>query len=140
MVVVVIMTVIYYLLNPLFILLISPLFYGLSKKIKPMAQGRTGAPVWQPYFTLHKLFKKEIIYSETLRYNGALAPIPEHHRVHIYGAVLSLVRRWCFYPRGQVPQISSCFLYPDGIRQILYGTAGLDSRLPFLVKWAIRAR
>jgi formate hydrogenlyase subunit 4 len=53
----------YYILNPFFVMLLSPLFLGIIKKTKALCQGRIGPPLLQPYYQLTKLFKKEIIYS-----------------------------------------------------------------------------
>ncbi|MDA8086880.1 MAG: NADH-quinone oxidoreductase subunit H [Nitrospiraceae bacterium] len=49
----------------LIILLLSPLVQGLIKKMKAYAQGRIGAGVLQPYRDLARLFKKDMVISET---------------------------------------------------------------------------
>jgi formate hydrogenlyase subunit 4 len=55
--------IIYALINTIFVLLVSPLFISLVKKVKAMTQGRRGPPVFQTYFMLLKLLKKERVYS-----------------------------------------------------------------------------
>jgi len=57
--------ILYGVLNTLFIVLISPLFMSLIKKVKAYSQGRRGPPLLQSYYTLLKLLKKERVYSET---------------------------------------------------------------------------
>jgi formate hydrogenlyase subunit 4 len=54
---------IYAVLNTVFVVLISPLFISLIKKVKAFTQGRLGPPLLQTYYTLFKLLKKERVYS-----------------------------------------------------------------------------
>src|SRR5262245_13484947 len=44
-------------------LALSPLLVGFIRLIKARLQNRRGAPAWQPYFELRKLFGKEVIMS-----------------------------------------------------------------------------
>lgn len=44
-------------------ILISPLFISLIKKVKAFTQGRQGPPLFQTYYLLLKLLKKERVYS-----------------------------------------------------------------------------
>ena len=55
--------IIYALLNTAFVILISPLFISLIKKVKAYLQGRQGPPLFQTYYSLSKLLKKEAVYS-----------------------------------------------------------------------------
>ena len=59
------MFLIYFLFNTFFVLLISPFFIGLIKKVKAFCQQRKGPHLLQPYYNLLKLMKKEVIYSGT---------------------------------------------------------------------------
>lgn len=45
------------------ILLASPFLVGLIRKIKARLQCRRGASILQPYYDLHKLFRKEVVVS-----------------------------------------------------------------------------
>ena len=54
---------IYALLNTIFVILISPLFVSLIKKVKAYMQGRQGPPLLQTYYSLLKLLRKERVYS-----------------------------------------------------------------------------
>jgi formate hydrogenlyase subunit 4 len=54
----------YLVINTVVVIAVSPLFVSLIKKIKARTQGRQGPSVFQTYFTLLKLLKKEVIYSQ----------------------------------------------------------------------------
>ena len=58
----------------IFILLIAPIFTGVIKKIKAKVQHRIGASVFQPYYDLMKLFKKDLVVSSTASWIYNLAP------------------------------------------------------------------
>ena len=49
----------------LIILLLSPLLQGTIRRMKALAQGRKGPAVLQPYRDLARLFKKDMVISET---------------------------------------------------------------------------
>ncbi|MFA5629588.1 MAG: NADH-quinone oxidoreductase subunit H [Dehalococcoidales bacterium] len=66
--------ILYIVLNTAFVLLLAPLFMSLIKKVKAMCQGRRGTPLLQTYFQLFKLFKKEIIYSDTSSFIMRISP------------------------------------------------------------------
>lgn len=53
----------YALINTTFVILVSPLFISLVKKVKAWTQGRQGPPIFQTYYMLFKLVKKERVYS-----------------------------------------------------------------------------
>jgi formate hydrogenlyase subunit 4 len=53
----------YAVINTVFVVLISPLFISLIKKVKAYTQGRQGPPLLQTYYLLAKLLKKERVYS-----------------------------------------------------------------------------
>ena len=50
-------------LNLIFVLLLSPLYISLIKKVKAIIQGRKGPGIFQTYRNLLKLLKKESVYS-----------------------------------------------------------------------------
>lgn len=62
------------LLNVVFILMISPLYMTLAKKVKARTQRRTGPPLLQGYWNLAKLFRKEVIYSDYAGFISRIAP------------------------------------------------------------------
>jgi formate hydrogenlyase subunit 4 len=47
----------------LFVMLGAPLLVGIIRKLKARLQGRSGAPIVQPYYDLRKHFSKEIVVS-----------------------------------------------------------------------------
>lgn len=46
------------------IIILSPLIQGIIKKLKANMQGRVGAGIFQPYYDLLRLFKKDMVISE----------------------------------------------------------------------------
>jgi formate hydrogenlyase subunit 4 len=66
--------VLYFFINTILVLLISPLFIGLIKKVKAYMQRRKGPPLFQTYYLLSKLFKKEIIYSSHSSFISRVSP------------------------------------------------------------------
>lgn len=61
-------------INQALILLVSPLFMTLIKKVKARAQRRAGPPLLQGYYQLIKLFRKEVVYSEYAGFISRIAP------------------------------------------------------------------
>jgi formate hydrogenlyase subunit 4 len=55
-------------------LIAAPTLVGLIRLVKARLQGRHGAPVWQPYFELRKLFAKEVIVSSNASWIFRVAP------------------------------------------------------------------
>lgn len=57
-------SIVYIVVQLFVILLVAPFINGLIKKVKALSQKRKGASVFQMYFDLHKLFKKNAVVSE----------------------------------------------------------------------------
>lgn len=57
-------TITYLVLQIVIIILLAPLVNGVIGKIKALTQKRTGAPVLQMYFDLHKLMRKAAVVSD----------------------------------------------------------------------------
>src|SRR5437016_10410945 len=55
-------------------LLLAPGLVGLIRWMKARLQSRRGAPVWQPYLELRKLFAKEVVVSENASWVFRAAP------------------------------------------------------------------
>lgn len=64
----------YSVLQLLVILLLAPLVGGIIKKIKALTQKRKGAPIFQMYFDLMKLFRKSSVVSETSSWIFRITP------------------------------------------------------------------
>jgi formate hydrogenlyase subunit 4 len=71
-----------------FVLLFAPLFAGLVNKQKAMMTGRVGAPVWQPYYDLFKLFRKETIRAKSASFISGLSPAINFAAVIIAASML----------------------------------------------------
>lgn len=59
------MTYFYSLLEILFVLIFSPLLAGVQNKIEERFESQRGPSIFQPYYDLAKLFKKEVVVSNT---------------------------------------------------------------------------
>jgi formate hydrogenlyase subunit 4 len=55
-------------------LVVAPALVGLIRWLKARLQNRCGAPIWQPYFELHKLFAKEAVISTNASWLFRAAP------------------------------------------------------------------
>ena len=55
-------------------LLLAPGLVGLVRWLKARLQNRRGAPVWQPYWELAKLFRKEVVVSSNASWLFRAAP------------------------------------------------------------------
>ena len=55
-------------------LALAPGLVGLIRWLKARMQNRRGAPVWQPYLELRKLFAKEVVVSTNASWLFRLAP------------------------------------------------------------------
>jgi len=62
------------LLQGLLVLALAPGVVGLVRWLKARLQNRRGAPAWQPYFELRKLFGKEVVVSENASWLFRAAP------------------------------------------------------------------
>jgi formate hydrogenlyase subunit 4 len=56
-------------------LALAPALTGYVRWLKARLQGRRGAPPWQPYFELRKLFGKEVVQSNTASWVFTLTPL-----------------------------------------------------------------
>jgi formate hydrogenlyase subunit 4 len=54
---------------------LAPALTGFIRWLKARLQGRRGAPPWQPYFELRKLFGKELVVSQTASWVLRSAPL-----------------------------------------------------------------
>src|SRR5215468_3332612 len=55
-------------------LLLAPGLIGLIRWMKARLQNRRGAPAWQPYLELRKLFRKEVVVSSNASWLFRAAP------------------------------------------------------------------
>lgn len=92
------------LLQIVVVLLAAPLLSGIIKKMKAMIQHRKGAPILQLYFDLFKLFRKDVVISETASWIFTAAPYI--YFVSVLGAII-------FVP--VIPQLFSYSFFGDAI-------------------------
>ena len=56
-------------------LALAPLLNGVISRTKAFFAGRTGAPLFQPYFDLFRLLRKGVVYSKTASWVFRIAPV-----------------------------------------------------------------
>jgi formate hydrogenlyase subunit 4 len=120
--------IIYALLNTAFVMLISPLFVSLIKKVKAYTQGRQGPPLLQTYYMLLKLLKKERVYSDNTSLIMRITPY--------INIVCVLVASLCVpvvYIPAQIAGFGSIilFLYLLVFAKFFMALAGLDAGSTF---------
>lgn len=119
---------IYFFLNTIFVILVSPLFMGLIKKVKAHMQGRRGPSLFQPYFQLSKLLKKENVYA----YNSSFIS-----RVSPYLNIIFLLAASLCIPLTFIPDMSFgtgnviLFLYLMVMAKFMMALGGLDAGSSF---------
>jgi len=118
----------YGVLNLLFVLLASPLFISLIKKVKAHAQGRHGPSILQTYRNLMKLLKKETVYSQNASWIMRATPLVNLATI----SVASL-----FVPMIVLPEPTDLigniilFLYLLALAKFFMALAGLDAGSTF---------
>jgi formate hydrogenlyase subunit 4 len=120
--------IIYALLNTAFVILISPLFISLIKKVKAYLQGRQGPPLFQTYYSLSKLLKKEAVYSNNTSLIIRITP---------YINIVCVIVASLFVPIVFIPGMSAgfgnviLFLYLLVCAKFFMALAGLDAGSTF---------
>lgn len=120
--------VIYILVNTAAVLLIAPLFSGLIKKVKAWTQGRQGPPLFQQYFVLAKLVKKEVIYSPSASWVMRAAPLVNMAAILVAALFVPLV--FVPEPAGGIGNII-LFMYLLALARFFMALAGLDAGSSF---------
>ncbi|MGD0904536.1 MAG: NADH-quinone oxidoreductase subunit H [Terracidiphilus sp.] len=119
---------IYALLNAVFVILISPLFVSLIKKVKAYMQGRQGPPLLQTYYSLLKLLRKERVYSSNTSLIIRITP---------YINVVCIIVASLFVPVVFIPGMTAgfgnviLFLYLLVCAKFFMALAGLDAGSTF---------
>jgi formate hydrogenlyase subunit 4 len=120
--------ILYTILNTVFVFLFAPLLVSLIKKVKAMCQGRVGTPLFQSYFQLYKLFKKEIVYSDNSSFIMRISP---------YLNIAFLLAASIFVPVVFIPLQESgfgdiiLFLYLMVCARFFMALSGLDAGSTF---------
>jgi formate hydrogenlyase subunit 4 len=118
----------YGILNTVFVLLISPLFISLIKKVKAHSQKRRGPPLLQTYRILAKLLKKETVYSTNSSWIMRATPLVN---------VAAVLAASLFVPFLVIPQPTDLvgniilFLYLLAMAKFFMALSGLDAGSTF---------
>ena len=120
--------IIYALLNTIFVILISPLFVSLIKKVKAYTQGRQGPPLLQTYYSLLKLLKKETVYSDNSSLIIRITPY-----INIVCVIVASLSVPIVYIPGMVGGFGNIilFLYLLVFAKFFMALAGLDAGSAF---------
>jgi formate hydrogenlyase subunit 4 len=118
----------YGILNMLFVLLASPFFISLIKKVKARAQCRQGPSILQTYRNLAKLLKKETVYSQNSSWIMRATPL-----VNLAAIIVASL----FVPMLVIPEPTDMvgniilFLYLLALAKFFMALAGLDAGSTF---------
>jgi formate hydrogenlyase subunit 4 len=118
----------YSVLNTVLVLLISPLLISLIKKVKAFTQGRKGPSLFQTYYNLAKLLKKETIYSRNSSWIMRATP---------YVNIAALLVASLFVPLVFIPQPMDTvgniilFIYLLALAKFFMALSGLDAGSTF---------
>ena len=120
--------VVYLVINTIVVIAVSPLFVSLIKKIKAWTQGRKGPSVFQTYFSLIKLLKKEVIYSPNSSRIMRVTPLVTMAAVLVAALFVPLV----FVPEP-VGGIGNIILFMSllALARFFMALAGLDAGSSF---------
>jgi len=122
------MNIIFDILQPLFVPLLSPLVIGVIRKIKAKMQNRRGAGVLQPYRDLWKLFHKDEVISQDASWIFRIAPYIIFAVTLIVGAFIPIFNINAFTaPLGDLLTV----VYLLAIGTFFLALAGLDTGSAF---------
>ncbi len=116
------------LLNVALVLVIAPFFISLIKKVKALCQGRKGPGVFQSYFNLVKLLRKEVVYSD--RSSFIMVVSPYINLVFLLAACLAVPLVYIPTPSNPVGNII-LFVYLLAVARFFMALSGLDSASTF---------
>lgn len=118
----------YLAINTSVVLVTAPLFISLIKKVKAWTQGREGPSVFQTYYTLAKLLKKEVIYASTSSRIMRVTPVVNVAAMLVAALFVPLV--FVPEPVGGIGNII-LFLYLLALAKFFMALAGLDAGSSF---------
>ena len=110
------------------VLLLAPLVQGLIQRLKAALQGRRGAPLLQPYFTLAKLWRRQDLRPEPA--SAVFAVAPRLALGLVLAASLCLPLLWRPAPLGWGGDFI-LVIGLLGLERFTLGLAGLDTGTPF---------
>jgi formate hydrogenlyase subunit 4 len=120
--------ILYLVINTVAVLATAPLFVSLIKKVKAWTQGRCGPSVFQTYYTIAKLLKKEVIYSSCSSRIMRVTPLVNITAMLVAALFVPLV--FVPEPVGGIGNII-LFLYLLALGKFFMALAGLDAGSSF---------
>lgn len=120
--------VLFSIINVVLVLLISPLFMTVVKKVKARVQGREGPHLLQGYYNLAKLFRKETLYSDYASFISRIAPYASLSILLVAALQVPLI--W-IPDQELVTGNILVFLYLLAAGRLLLALLGLDAASPF---------
>ncbi|MFA5331118.1 MAG: NADH-quinone oxidoreductase subunit H [Methanoregula sp.] len=119
---------VYGIINTICVVAVSPLFVSLVKKVKAWTQGRQGPSVFQTYYLLAKLLKKEVVYSKNSSFVMRIVPWVNIAAVLVASLFVPVV-----YVTESVGGIGNIilFLYLLVLARFFMALAGLDAGSTF---------
>ena len=120
--------ILYLVINTVAVLATAPLFVSLIKKVKAWTQGRCGPSVFQTYYTIAKLLKKEVIYSSRSSRIMRVTPLVNIAAMLVAALFVPLV--FVPEPVGGIGNII-LLLYLLALAKFFMALAGLDAGSSF---------
>jgi formate hydrogenlyase subunit 4 len=120
--------ILYLVINTAVVLVTAPLFISFIKKVKAWTQGRQGPSVFQTYYTIAKLLKKEVIYASTSSRIMRVTPVVNMAAMLVAALFVPLV--FVPEPAFGIGNII-LFLYLLALAKFFMALAGLDAGSSF---------
>lgn len=120
--------VLYIIINTLFVLATAPLWISVIKKVKAWTQGRQGPSVFQTYYTVAKLLRKEVVYASASSRITRVTPLVT--MASMLTAALFVPLIFVPEPVGGIGNII-LFLYLLALARFFMALAGLDAGSTF---------
>ena len=73
------------------VLFLSPLIAGIINRLKAMVESRHGPSIFQPYYDLAKLFRKEVVIPERSSIFFIVAPFPSFSAYLVIALVIPII-------------------------------------------------
>jgi len=116
------------LMNVGLMILVSPLFMGIIRKVKARTQGRRGPPLFIMYYTLAKLLRKEVVYSSASSWIIRITPVICMGIIIVAGFCIPvMVIPASLYGMGNI----ILFLYLLALYRVMIALSGLDAGSSF---------
>lgn len=120
--------VIFALAQAVILLMLTPLFTGISRQIRARMHSRRGPGIWQDYRDIHKLFKRQEVAPTSSGLMFRLMPWVLISSMLVLSMALPLfiaVSPFCGRRRSDHPYLSSCPV------SFFFALSGLDTGSPF---------